>query len=195
MSDADRRLQELLDTYGAFLRSAVRRLCPTTLGVSAEEIEQEARIRLWQALRRESTIADPASYLYRIAATAAIDAVRRVRARRETSLDHAADGEAGPARLEPAVASSERSPEDLVAGHQIADRVAAVVARLPETRRRAVGLHLRGFTSTEIAALLGWTEPKARNLTYRGLKDLRALLRDAGIDMAALRPGSGQGLR
>ena len=42
-------------------------------------------------------------------------------------------------------------------------------------RRRAVGLHLRGFTSTEIAQLLGWTEPKARNLTHRGLKDLREL--------------------
>jgi RNA polymerase sigma factor (sigma-70 family) len=180
--DADARLQELLDTYGAFLRGTVRRLCPATLGVNAEEIEQEARIRLWQALRRERNITDPASYLYRIAATAAIDAVRRVRARRETSIDEGSDVAAGPGGSGTAVVSPERSPEDLAAAHQIAGRIAAVVARLPENRRRAVGLHLRGLTSTEIAALLGWTEPKARNLTYRGLTDLRALLRDQGID-------------
>ena len=44
--DVDERLQALLDAYGSFLRSAVRRLCPATLGVTVEEIEQDARIRL-----------------------------------------------------------------------------------------------------------------------------------------------------
>ncbi len=42
----DRRLDDLLTAYGAFLRSAVRRLCPTALGVTIDEIEQDARIRL-----------------------------------------------------------------------------------------------------------------------------------------------------
>jgi len=185
--DADARFQELIDTYGAFLRSAVRKLCPTTLGVNADEIEQEARIRLWQALRRERTITDPASYLYRIAATAAIDAVRRVRARREDPMGEGSDDDARPIVVSPA-----RSPEDLAAGQQVADRIAAGLARLPDPRRRAVGLHLRGLTSTEIAALLGWTEPKARNLTYRGLDDLRDLLRADGIDPITLGPGPGQ---
>src|SRR5262245_52984275 len=90
--DVDRRLDELLTAYGAFLRSAVRRLCPTALGVTIDEIEQDARIRLWHALQRERNIVDPASYLYRIAATAAIDAMRRVRARREHQLDDVDDG-------------------------------------------------------------------------------------------------------
>lgn len=201
VSDADARLQELLDSYGALLRSAVRKLCPTTLGVSAEEIEQEARIRLWNALRRERNITDPASYLYRIAATAAIDAVRRVRARREvpieesdTAIEPAAPGRASAGRTaRPPVVSRERSPEALASDQQVAAGVAAALAGLPEARRRAVGLHLRGFTSAEIAALLGWTEPKARNLIYRGLTDLRAALRDAGLDETALRLGSGQG--
>jgi RNA polymerase sigma factor (sigma-70 family) len=191
VSDADARLQELLDSYGALLRSTVRKLCPTTLGVSAEEIEQEARIRLWNALRRERNITDPASYLYRIAATAAIDAVRRVRARREVSIEEA-DTAIEPAAPKPPVVSRERSPEALAADQQVAAGVAAALAGLPDARRRAVGLHLRGFTSAEIAALLGWTEPKARNLVYRGLTDLRAALRDAGIDETALRLGSGQ---
>jgi DNA-directed RNA polymerase specialized sigma24 family protein len=56
------------------------------------------------------------------------------------------------------------------------------LAQLPENRRRAVGLHLQGLTTAEIGALLGWSEPKARNLVHRGLKDLRQSLRASGIE-------------
>lgn len=186
LPDVDDRLNELLNDYGSFLRSAIRRLCPSTLGVTADEIEQDARIRLWQALRRERNITDPASYLYRIAASAAIDAVRRVRARRETQMADpldAAGGRPTPTALTPAtLAASARSPEELAADHQMRGRIGSALARLALNRRRAVGLHLRGFSSTEIARLLGWTEPKARNLTHRGLNDLRGQLRREGFD-------------
>ena len=170
------RVEQLLDAYGAFLRNAVRKLCPATLGITAEEIEQDARIRLWHALRQERKIDDPASYLYRIAATATIDAVRRVRARRETQMEAAAGDDSG-ASVQLTAVSPGRSPETLAVDHEITEQVAAALTRLAENRRRAVGLHLRGYTSAEIAALLGWSEPKARNLTHRGLKDLREQLK------------------
>ena len=181
--DVDARLDELLTAYGAFLRNAVRRLCPSTLGVSTDEIEQDARIRLWHALKRERNITDPASYLYRIAATAAIDAMRRVRARREHQLDDIAGDEGVGAPVATPLSPAARSPEELAADRQTGDRIRAALARLPENRRRAVGLHLQGFTSTEIGRLLDWSEPKARNLTHRGLKDLRRLLKPEGIDL------------
>jgi DNA-directed RNA polymerase specialized sigma24 family protein len=38
------------------------------------------------------------------------------------------------------------------------------------------------MTSEEIGELMGWSEPKARNLAYRGLKDLRHELRAEGIE-------------
>src|SRR5262249_14441852 len=79
--DVDARLNQLLAKYRSFLRSTILRFCPSVLGVTVDEIEQEALIRLWRALAQERAILDPASYLYRIAATAAIDAVRRVRVR------------------------------------------------------------------------------------------------------------------
>jgi RNA polymerase sigma factor (sigma-70 family) len=182
-SDVDRRLDELLTAYGAFLRSAIRRLCPTSLGVSVEEIEQDARIRLWHALERERNITDPASYLYRIAATAAIDAMRRIRARREQQLDDSTADESGSAPLVTLLAPVARSPEQLASDRQTGDRIREALTELPVNRRRAVGLHLQGFTSTEIGRLLGWSEPKARNLTHRGLKDLRRLLAPEGIDL------------
>ena len=182
-SDVDRRLDDLLTAYGAFLRNAVRRLCPTSLGVSIDEIEQDARIRLWHALERERNITDPASYLYRIAATAAIDAMRRIRARREQQLDDIPADESGTAPVFTALSPAARSPEQLAADRQTGDRIRDALSELPENRRRAVGLHLQGFTSTEIGRLLGWSEPKARNLTHRGLKDLRRLLTPEGIDL------------
>ena len=89
----------------------------------------------------------------------------------------------GRAAVLPMAVSTDRTPEQLVADQQVSDQIATAVAQLPENRRRAVGLHLQGFTSTEIGQLLGWTEPKARNLTHRGLNDLRASLRTEGIDM------------
>src|SRR5262249_15331558 len=156
-----------------FLRSAIRRLCPTALGVTVDEIEQDARIRLWHALKRERNIADPASYLYRIAATAAIDAMRRVRARREQQLDDTVKDEGAGSPISTPLSPAGRTPEQLAADSQTADRIREALTGLPENRRRAVGLHLQGFTSTEIGRLLDWSEPKARNLTHRGLKDLR----------------------
>ena len=171
------------------LRNAVRRVCPTALGVTIDEIEQDARIRLWHALKRERIIADPASYIYRIAATAAIDAMRRVRARREHQLDDAAPAKNGESAGGPLAtfgtpaAAGPPSPEQLAADHETGQRIRAALSQLPEKRRRAVGLHLQGFTSTEIGGLLGWSEPKARNLTHRGLKDLRRALTREGLDL------------
>ena len=57
----------------------------------------------------------------------------------------------------------------------------AFVDELDEPRNVVVRLHLSGYHRDEIAQLLGWTEPKVRNLLYRGLEDLRALLLARGI--------------
>jgi DNA-directed RNA polymerase specialized sigma24 family protein len=53
---------------------------------------------------------------------------------------------------------------------------------LATRRRRAVGLHLQGLSASEVGRVMGWSEPKARNLVYRGLKDLRRELKEMGID-------------
>jgi RNA polymerase sigma-70 factor (ECF subfamily) len=63
--------------------------------------------------------------------------------------------------------------------------LAAVITRavddLTPARQAVVRLHLRGYHRDEIAALLGWSEAKTRNLLYRGLDDLRAILAKHGI--------------
>jgi RNA polymerase sigma factor (sigma-70 family) len=182
-------LDALLAKYGDLLRNAIARICPKTLGLQFDDIEQDARLRLWRALQAETKITDPASYLYRIAWTATLDAVRRVTARREEQLrlseDRPADEAARPGPVHDIPTGEERSPERLAERRLLLRRVEAALGRLPEDRRRAVGLHLRGFTPPEIAQLLTWSESKARSLVYRGLDDLRARLAVEGIEYEA----------
>ncbi|MGH9855136.1 MAG: RNA polymerase sigma factor [Blastocatellia bacterium] len=179
---AEAQFNTIIDEYGRFLSQTIIRICPKDMGLQFNDIEQEARLRLWHALQNENEIRDPASYLYRIALTATLDAVRRVKAKREEQLRLTeAEGEDEGAPL--AHPSDPGYSPELQAEHrQLVSKVRDALARLSDNRRRAVGLYLEGFSSREIADLLGWSEAKARNLLYRGLHDLRAQLCMEGIE-------------
>lgn len=165
---SDERLRSLLEEYGELLRRVIRRLAPQGLDHDLDDIEQEAKVRLWRALQKRTAIDKPASYIYRVAANATLDALSRYNGRREQPLETAAaerwKGETA-------------SPERAAMGKQMIGSVGQAMARLQPDRRRAVGLHLQGFTIAEIAEFYGWSEPKARNLAYRGLWDLRRQLK------------------
>jgi len=175
----------ILEKYGAFLRQAISRVCPKDLGIQFDDIEQEARLRLWRAIGAEREINFHGSYIYRIVTSVTINAIRRAKARREEQLRLAGDDEdedAAEAKPITLTACAENSPEAQAEREELLRKVEEAMARLPESRRLAVGLHLRGMTTYEIADLMGWSEPKTRNLVYRGLKDLRGKLRSAGIE-------------
>ena len=178
----DAQFNLVVDEYGRFLSNAIAQLCPKDLGIQFSDIEQDAKLRLWRALESEREIRDLASYIYRIAATATIDAVRRVKARREEQLCVAGEDEENGLQLETA---KKNAPDRLAERRQMVQKVEAALARVAENRRSAVGLYLEGMSSQEIAELLGWSEPKARNLVYRGLSELRKYLREEGIEYEA----------
>jgi RNA polymerase sigma factor (sigma-70 family) len=117
-----------------------------------------------------------ASYVYRTALSAAVDMIRRRRARVQVPLDSA---EGRFAEVE-ATAVAPNGPV-AVETEELAARVDAAVAGLAEPRDVVVRLYLSGYSHDEIAELLAWTEGKTRNLLYRGLADLRARLADLGI--------------
>jgi len=143
-------------------------------------LEQDARLRLLAALRRESEIHDLASYIYRVAASATIDAIRRLKARREEQLDPGGDGEPGLELPVEAAGSGERALER----RRLLEKVEAVVDGLEARRGQVVRLHAQGFTTVEMARLMGTTEPAARNLLHRALKELRQRLRERGLTYA-----------
>jgi RNA polymerase sigma-70 factor (ECF subfamily) len=179
---ADERFEQLVDQYSAILRAHIAQHCPRNLGIQVSDVEQDALVRLWRALRDERNVVDAASYIYRIAVTTTIDAVRRVIARREEQLADASDDEA-PAR--PPITDSRPAPDEVVERRETMKMLMDAIAELPENRRRCVELHLQGFNTTDIAALLGWSEAKARNLVYRGMESLRDILKRKGIGPAA----------
>jgi RNA polymerase sigma factor (sigma-70 family) len=187
----DARLHDLLSRHGDLLRRTIAKACPRAMGLSVEEIEQDARVRLWSALRSERDIVHPVSYIYKVAVSATLRAIRRTKARREDQLQdeypaHDAGHEGGGA--DAARTPPDTSPYAVAERREWVRKIDRAMTRLAENRRRAVGLHLRGLTTREIGSRLGWSEPKARNLVHRGLRDLRRHLRADGIDYVIVRP-------
>ena len=178
--DSDARFAAVVEQYGHLLRAAIARACPRHLGIQPDDLEQEARLRLWKALSGEREVRDPASYIYRVAATTAIDAIRRLKARREQQLDP--EDPEGPPRAEPARAAE--GGEAALDRRLLLDKVERVLGALDGRRSQVVKLYLQGFTTTETAALLGSSEAAVRNLLHRALKELRERLREEGITYA-----------
>lgn len=177
---AEERFDELMERYGKLLRSAIARLCPHGMSAEHDDIRQEAYIRLWRVVASGRELPASASYIYRVATTTTIDAIRRVKARREEAIE--------PLMSDGTLDASTRAvvmetPHHTAERQQIIERTMKVVATLPADRRRAITLHLQGLTTQEIGDLLGWSEAKARNLVYRTLKDLRAQLAREGLTL------------
>jgi RNA polymerase sigma-70 factor (ECF subfamily) len=160
---------------GAAARHLVARLAPRVLALArrlladraeAEDVTQEALLRLWQiAPRWQPGGASPATWLHRVAVNLATDRLRR---RRGTGLDQIDEPEDG---APPVV-------EAMIA----ADRQAALdwaLAQLPDRQRAAVVLrHIEGMTNPEIAAQLDVGIEAVESLTARGKRRLAQLLAD-----------------
>ena len=174
-----------LDTLSSELEAAVGRFAALVRRVGLrhrlseadlQDVLQEVRIRLWRSSSRpQGEKAEPpsASYVYRVAVSAAVDLLRRRRARgadQTVALDETQESIAD--HSDPA-----RSVEESELSAQL-DR--AIEAITP-SRRPVVRMYLAGYSGEEVAKVMGWSEPKTRNLLYRGLADLRERLTDMGI--------------
>jgi RNA polymerase sigma factor (sigma-70 family) len=176
--DPDRDLSPALEITLRRFAGEVRRTAGRfgLAGDDVDELEQEVRLRLWKALKTGEKIeAAPASYVQRVARSAAIDLFRHRRARPEDPLPDDPDrGPMTPPAAEPAIAQGEFMG---VLGEAIAGLVAS--------RQGAVRMYLAGYPREEIADLMGWSEAKTRNLIYRGLEDLRERLTAMGVSQEA----------
>ena len=170
------RFEALAEQLRPVLRAALHRLCRPGTGVDPDDVQQEALLRLWRAVEAEREIHQPASYLWRAVSSAVCAARRRVTARREESLQAGADQDT-PREWEAPGAT----PETVSEQNEVFRATEEFLQRFDPQHRRAVGLHLQGFNTQEIADLLGWTEPKARNTVYRTIGALRQELMQRGL--------------
>jgi RNA polymerase sigma-70 factor (ECF subfamily) len=169
------RLHRILADYGVKVRSLIEGHRLGQYGIDPADIEQEVRIRLWKALERDRNAAFHTSFIQRVVLTTVIDAVRAASARPAEPLPEALE-DAGSALVEPAA-----GPERRASGVEDFDRVMACMAELPERRRKAVALHLQGFSLREIGEFSGTSEEAARKLLDRGMEVLRERLAGLGF--------------
>lgn len=141
-----------------------------------EDVLQEVRIRLWRARSQdpgERTGPVSASYVHRVAVSAAVDLLRRRRARGAEHTVALEDSE------EPIAEHSD--PARSVEQSELSAQLDRAIEAITPSRRPVVRMYLAGYSGEEVAKVMGWSEPKARNLLYRGLADLRERLKDMGI--------------
>ncbi|EPX87294.1 RNA polymerase, sigma subunit, ECF family [Rubellimicrobium thermophilum DSM 16684] len=167
----------LLTAFAAGDRVAARRLAdrlvPRALSLAfrmladraeAEDVTQEAMMRLWRAAPDWRTGEGRVStWLHRVVVNLCIDRLRR---RRETALAEV------PEPPDPATPPAERLDQ--------AARLRALsdaLAGLPERQAQAVALrHLEGLSNPEIAAIMGIGVEAVESLTARGRRALAAAL-------------------
>lgn len=152
----------LVDRLGPRIQRLALRLLQDR--AEAEDVTQEALMRLWQiAPRWVPGGAQPATWLHRVAVNLATDRLRR---RRGVGLD-TIDEPDDPA---PSVV------ESMIEGQRLR-ALDEALALLPERQRVAVVLrHLEGMTNPEIGASMGLGVEAVESLTARGKRRLTELL-------------------
>jgi RNA polymerase sigma factor (sigma-70 family) len=162
-------IERLLSRFGDVARRA-----GASHGLSGDEIDevlQEVRIRLWRQGADEDKLRTlTPAYIYRTAASAALDMLRRRRARREHLHGEVPYTLGGGAAADLPMASAE-----------LVSEIEGAINQIASSRRPVVRMYLAGYSREEIATVMGWSEAKARNLLYRGLDDLRQRLLAKGI--------------
>ena len=129
----------------------------------AEDVTQEAMLRLWRIAPRWEDRAAVGTWLYRVASNLCLD---RLRARRRLSDD--------------AVPEQADESAGVLARLQAGDRAAALhqaLAMLPERQRLAIVLrHFEELSNPEIAEMLELSVEAVESLLARGRRTLAAAL-------------------
>jgi RNA polymerase sigma-70 factor (ECF subfamily) len=145
----------------------------------AEELAQEAFLRVYRARGSYQPAAKFTTWLFRIATHLALNSLRDTRhQRKETSMEGAGP-EGQPLQLADGRASRE---EQLVAEARL-DAVRRAVADLPEKQRAAVLLHkYEGMDYAQIADALGCSVSAVKSLLFRAYESLRVSLAHLAVN-------------
>lgn len=141
----------------------------------ALDVVQDAFIKIFERLADFQRAAGLKTWLLRIVSNRALDLLRSRKVRRAAPLDSGAD--------EPRIDPPTQRAED-AAGHglersELAARIAAAVATLPEDQRSVFTLYGSGeLTYGEIAATLGIPIGTVMSRLYHARRKLHGLLRD-----------------
>lgn len=169
VKDGDPRAsREVVDTHLGPVHSFAWRM----LGDAheAEDVAQEAFLKLWKQARKWKPKAQIGTWLRRVAYNACID---RLRKRRPTE-----------AVEDVPLEDSRPNPEDVANAERVAAQVKAAVAALPERQRAALALvHYEGLGNIETAEVLETTVEAVESLLGRARRALKKELASLHADL------------
>lgn len=158
-------------------------------GSSAEEVVQEAFVRVVQNAAEFRHSARFTSWLYTIARNLCVDAIRRRALRRHPSLDEPQrPDEAGGPTLGDRTPDASASVERSVASGEIRECVLSAIAELPDDQREVFLLReVSNLPFKEIAEIVGAPENTVKSRMRYALERLQAALVDFEEYARALR--------
>lgn len=160
--------EALIEKLSLVIQTSVRSFNPQKLGIDPEDLVQEIRIKLWKIFKSDKKIQNYSSYIKRVINSIIIDQIRALR-RYEKIID-----------LE-----KQRNLQDQGISNlpiRIRKDVNLAFNSLIESRRKVVRWFLFGLDISEISKILKMDETKTKNLLYRGLNDLKNILRSKGVE-------------
>ena len=172
------QVQQIFAKHHHMVIKAVSILRPEIKGLTAEDVEQEACIRLLKLIKSDREIEIVSSYIYRMTANIVIDLVRKnQRHTHETPISDELEED-----YNINFVSESKLPEQQLANEHSIDSILNIIETLSENRRVTVKLRLQGFKNKEISDMTGWSYNKVESLSKRGMKDLRSKLIELGIE-------------
>jgi RNA polymerase sigma factor (sigma-70 family) len=154
--------------YHAEIAAYLRRV--TREPETAEDLAQEAFLRLHRSLIERQGPVNTRAWLYRVAGNLAISRGRHLAVARRVHLDREDDD------------AFDSPPEALaIAGERYAG-VGGAMSRLPPDTQRGLALAAQGYSGREIAASLGRSEGATRTLLCRARGELRRQLLREELD-------------
>jgi len=169
----DDELRSILERFSGLIRVHIIKFNPQRFGLDPDDISQEIRIKIWRLLHHEKNIRNYPSYIKKIVNSSVIDVLRKWKRDEGIML----------LEKQKKVSEIKRDyPASLSLEENLRDTVAQAVDSLIESRRKVVRLYLLDMTIEEISAFYNWSTNKTRNLLYRGLADLKSILKNKDVD-------------
>lgn len=164
----------VLNKFSRFVSVNIQKFDLQKKGIDPEDISQEVKIKIWKILEDEKKINNLASYIRKVIDSSVIDKLRKLK--REKGIY---------AHEKHKWISEQKSNylNNISYESSFKEIIGSAVESLIESRRKVVKLFLLNMTLEEISIFLKWSKDKTRNLLYRGLSDLKKILKEKGIEL------------
>ena len=170
----DEALEELVERHKRVVLNIAYRY--TGDSVAAEDLAQEAFIRVYQARKRYKPAAKFSTWLYRIVSNLCLSALRKEQVRKAYSLDSTLETQEGEFRTDRSTEET-GSPGARLEREELAGVVREAVQALPENQRIAVILNrYASLGYQEVAKSMGLSSMAVKSLLNRARSNLKEKL-------------------